>query len=544
MLVNLAVKNFAIIDNINIDFKNHMTVLTGETGAGKSLIIDAIGLLFGDRASSEMVRYGETKATIEGVFVGYDQKLNELLNEFGVDEEEELIIRRDVLSSGKSVCRVNGCAINLSQLEEISYFLGDIHTQFDTHRLINPKNYLSFIDDEKINSLLLGYKVSLSNYRKIKREYNMLVQTHDEETKQLDFFKFQLQELNKANLSLTEEEDLRSQADYLNNYEVIATNVNDAMKSLDSISELYDAMTSLSKVEKFDNNYAQYVSIISDCYYQLEDIQSSLSKVSFDESKLSELDYINERLMVYSDMRRKHKMSTEEIINYQESLQEKIDSFENYDFKIGELEKSLTDAYNKTMAIALEIRALRQEKSSQLEKSIVDNLIDLELKNTLFKIEFNLENTKFFENGIDEVSFMVTFNKGETLKPLNKVASGGELSRFMLALKSILSKNMVNQTIIFDEIDSGVSGKVAYSIAQKISSISEFAQVLCITHLPQVAAICDNHIALTKEVVNGRTITVVNELELDDRIREIAKMISNGDISDSSISLARELIQK
>ena len=398
--------------------------------------------------------------------------------------------------------------------------------------------------DEKINSLLLGYKDSLSNYRKIKKEYNFLVQTHDEETKQLDFFKFQLQELNKANLSLTEEEDLRSQADYLNNYEVIATNVNDAMKSLDSISELYDAMTSLSKVEKFDNNYAQYVSIISDCYYQLEDIQSSLSKVSFDESKLSELDYINERLMVYSDMRRKHKMSTEEIINYQESLQEKIDSFENYDFKIGELEKSLTDAYNKTMAIALEIRALRQEKSSQLEKSIVDNLIDLELKNTLFKIEFNLENTKFFENGIDEVSFMVTFNKGETLKPLNKVASGGELSRFMLALKSILSKNMVNQTIIFDEIDSGVSGKVAYSIAQKISSISEFAQVLCITHLPQVAAICDNHIALTKEVVNGRTITVVNELELDDRIREIAKMISNGDISDSSISLARELIQK
>ena len=544
MLVNLAVKNFAIIDNINIDFKNHMTVLTGETGAGKSLIIDAIGLLFGDRASSEMVRYGETKATIEGVFVGYDQKLNELLNEFGVDEEEELIIRRDVLSSGKSVCRVNGCAINLSQLEEISYFLGDIHTQFDTHRLINPKNYLSFIDDEKINSLLLGYKDSLSNYRKIKKEYNMLVQTHDEETKQLDFFKFQLQELNKANLSLTEEEDLRSQADYLNNYEVIATNVNDAMKSLDSISELYDAMTSLSKVEKFDNNYAQYVSIISDCYYQLEDIQSSLSKVSFDESKLSELDYINERLMVYSDMRRKHKMSTEEIINYQESLQEKIDSFENYDFKINELEKALTDAYNKTMAIALEIRALRQEKSFQLEKSIVDNLIDLELKDTLFKIEFNLENTKFLENGIDEVSFMVTFNKGETLKPLNKVASGGELSRFMLALKSILSKNMVNQTIIFDEIDSGVSGKVAYSIAQKISSISEFAQVLCITHLPQVAAICDNHIALTKEVVNSRTITVVNELELDNRIREIAKMISNGDISDSSISLARELIQK
>lgn len=544
MLVNLAVKNFAIIDNINIDFKNHMTVLTGETGAGKSLIIDAIGLLFGDRASSEMVRYGETKATIEGVFVGYDQKLNELLNEFGVDEEEELIIRRDVLSSGKSVCRVNGCAINLSQLEEISYFLGDIHTQFDTHRLINPKNYLSFIDDEIINSLLLEYKDSLSNYRKIKREYNLLVQTHDEETKQLDFFKFQLQELNKANLSLTEEEDLKSQADYLNNYEVIATNVNDAMRSLDSISELYDAMTSLSKVEKFDNNYAQYVSIISDCYYQLEDIQSSLSKVSFDESKLSELDYINERLMVYSDMRRKHKMSTEEIINYQEGLQEKIDSFENYDFKIGELEKALTDAYNKTMAIALEIRALRQEKSSQLEKSIVDNLIDLELKDTLFKIEFNLENTKFFENGIDEVNFMVTFNKGETLKPLNKVASGGELSRFMLALKSILSKNMVNQTIIFDEIDSGVSGKVAYSIAQKISSISEFAQVLCITHLPQVAAICDNHIALTKEVVNGRTITVVNELELDDRIREIAKMISNGDISDSSISLARELIQK
>ena len=223
---------------------------------------------------------------------------------------------------------------------------------------------------------------------------------------------------------------------------------------------------------------------------------------------------------------------------------EKIDAFDNYDEIRVDLKNELDEAYASTMSYALKIRDARIKRSQDLERKIVDNLFELELKNTIFKIEFNLENKKFYDNGIDEVNFMVTFNKGEALKPLQKVASGGELSRFMLALKSILSSNMKDQTIIFDEIDSGVSGKVAYSIAQKIHSISEYAQVLCITHLPQVASICEHHISLSKEINNGRTITVVNELEIDDRITEIAKMISNGEATESSINLAKELIIK
>lgn len=544
MLINLVVKNFAIIDNISVDFKNKMTVLTGETGAGKSLIIDAISLLFGQRASTDMIRFNENKAVIEGIFIDYDSRVDKILENLGIDVGEELVIKREILSSGKSICRINGCAVNLTQLEEMSNYLGDVHSQFDTHKLTNPKNYLTLIDDDIISDKLKQYHLLLQSYRKMKKEYNELVLSHDNEIRQLDFLKYQYNELEKANLSETEEVELKSALDYLNNYESIALTIKDVVDKLDGLSSLYDASILLDKIKNYSDKYESYCNTITDCYYQLDDIKSELMKFNFDESKLSELDFINERYMLYSDMRRKYKMTTSEIINYQHELKDKIDSFENYDEYIQKFEKQVNEKYNESLKLAKEISKLRRERSSIIQKQVIENLEDLELKNTRFEIQFNdlSDNVTLFENGIDEVNFLVSFNKGETLKPLNKIASGGELSRFMLALKCVLRKNMENQTIIFDEIDSGVSGKVAYAIASKISSISNYAQVLCITHLPQVSAICDNHLLLSKEVVNDRTVTNVHELNIDERISEIAKMISNDKVTDSSLKLAEELI--
>lgn len=544
MLINLVVKNFAIIDNISVDFKNKMTVLTGETGAGKSLVIDAISLLLGQRASTDMIRFNETKSIIEGVFIDYDSRVNSILENLGIDADEELVIKREILSSGKSICRINGCAVNLSQLEEISNYLGDVHSQFDTHKLTNPKNYLSLIDDEKISDKLKHYHILLSTYKKMKKQYNDLVSSYDNDIKQLDFLKYQYNELEKAKLSESEENELKTTLDYLNNYETIALTIRDVIDKLDDLSSLYDASNLLEKIENYSDKYESYCSTITDCYYQLDDIKSELMKFNFDESKLSELDFINERYMLYSDMRRKYKMTTLEIINYQHELKGKIDSFENFDENIQNFQKEVNEKYNDCLTLAKEISKLRRERSVIIQSQIIENLEDLELKNARFEIQFNdLSNDiTLSDNGIDEVNFLVSFNKGETMKPLNKIASGGELSRFMLALKCVLRKNMLNQTIIFDEIDSGVSGKVAYAIASKISSISNYAQVLCITHLPQVSAICDNHLLLSKEVVNDRTVTNVHELNINERISEIAKMISNDKITDSSLKLAEELI--
>lgn len=545
MLISLYVQNFAIIDNIQVEFNNGMTVLTGETGAGKSLIIDAIGLLFGNRASSDLIRFGEEKAIIEGVFSVIPENINEYVD----IEDDILIIRREILSNGKSICKVNNRTITLSQLSEIAENLGDIHSQFDTQRLFYPKNYLQFIDTNEILEIIEDYKQSLKIYNQKNREYQILLNKNKEDNSKIEFLKYQISELEKSNISVEEEEELKQKSNYLLNFENITKNlkeIDEIFNEQNSLDNIYNVILLLSKLENIDNKYFEYKQKLEEAYYQISDLANelkrSLKSLDFDQA---ELDFINERLGLYSDLKRKYKKNTSELIEYYNEINNEIKNIENFDFLIQELEKTVNFYYNKTLEIAKNIREKRIDIARTIEKEIKSNLEDLQLKNTRFEISFNNINKPiFFENGIDEIDFLVSFNIGEPLKSLSKTASGGELSRFMLAFKSLISERLKLQTIVFDEIDSGVSGSIAYSIANKIKNLSKKFQILCVTHLPQVAAIADNQLHISKSIANNRTQTIITKLSEDERVIEIAKMISNGVVTLASNNLAKELLKK
>lgn len=547
MLKSMFVKNFAIIDNIQIDFSSNMSVLTGETGAGKSLIIDAIGLLFGDRASSELVRHGENKATIEGVFVNTNDKVINLLKEADIEEEDFLTIRREIYENGKSLCKVNGNTVSLTFIQELSNSLGNIHTQFDTEKLVNPKNYLDFIDDDEVKNLLPIYQEKLKIYNKINKEYETLLKNENENNHKLEFYKYQYSDLKKASLNVLEEEELKNRLSVLNNYEKISSNINDFLSLYDDndlLDKIYESIQLLEKVEKYNEKFSKYKSIIEENYYSVNDVLDEV-RTDFKKQDLDfdELNSINERLGVYSDYKRKYKMTTEEINSYFEKISTEIEKIENFDQLSKDLEKEVVSAHQDVLKLAKEISNKRKSLAKELIESIRKNLVDLQLENTVLDIIVKSDENILKKNGIDEIDILITFNKGEPLKPLSKIASGGELSRFMLALKAITANKFVDQTLIFDEIDNGVSGSVAYSIANKIKEISLKSQVLCVTHLVQVAAKADHQLFLSKENIDGRTITKIKELDYEERIEEISKMASFGNSSEASRNFAKELLK-
>ena len=549
MLISLTVKNFAIIESLKVDFNNNMTVLTGETGAGKSLIIDAIGLLLGKKADLSLIRHGEQKASIEGIF-SYEKNIMPFLDEHGISiDEDYLIIRREILTSGKSTTRVNGTSVSLSELSELGELLGDIHSQNDTLGLVNPKNYLSFLSDEKTNIYLEQYQNALKNYKKIKQEYEKLIKQIKEAKDKEEFLKYQIKEFEYAKLSINEEKVLKEELHSLNNYEVrinVLREFHQKINDENVLSHLYQALQSLSKLEKIDSSYNELLKLFTEKYYDLESICNEdalkIDSFEYDENRIEE---INARLAIYSDLRRKYKQDTVELVSYYQDLKEQITRIENSDYLLEELSKHLTKAYDETLSYALTLQNRRKELASILEVELAKQFKDLELKNTSFEICFkeNTSNPIFFNDGIDEIDFLVSFNKGEPRKPFVKVASGGEMSRFMLALKSIISNKYPYQFKVFDEIDHGVSGLVAYRIAEKIKEIAKTSQVLCITHLPQVAAVGKYHLKIEKKIVEGRTIARVINLSYEERINEIAMMIAKGQATEASINLATELLQ-
>ena len=550
MLVSLLVKNFAIIDNINIEFADNMTVLTGETGAGKSLIIDAIGLLFANRASAELVRHGETKAVIEGVFTRLNPKLVNILQEkeIEISTDDVLTIKREIYDSGKSTCRINEYSVSLATLSEISEYIGDIHTQFDTQKLTNPKNYLSFIDDEQVSLWLLTYNEELKEYQQIVKEYNRLLTQEAEGKEKLSFYHYQIDEIAKAAISVTEEQELHERANILNNYETIVTNINqfrDLYEQNNLLDCIYQSLSLLNKVEKFDKKYMNYRNRIEDSYYNLNDVVSEiLADFKKDDIDLHELEEINTRLGLYSDLKRKYKMNTAEIVAYYQKISEEIEQIENFDVILADLKQQRDDSYHKTLSWGRKISEHRQQLADNFVDKIKFTLKDLQLKDVQFEVRFMQEKLELKKDGIDTIDFMISFNKGEPVKSLAKTASGGELSRFMLALKTLVSHKLELQTLIFDEIDNGVSGEIAFSIASKIKEISLNAQVLCVTHLPQVAAIADHHLKISKKVSNNRTVTNIENLTYPERVDEIAMMISNGQITTASKNLAIELLNQ
>ena len=557
MLQMVRVKNFAIIEDIEVNFNKNMTVLTGQTGAGKSLIIDAISLILGTRADLDMIRYGETESTITAVFNELSIGAIECINNLGYNFNSEITITRVISNTGKNVIKVNNQNVTLNQLKQIGLYLGDIHVQHDTYRLINKDNYLSFLDDFKDKTFLNhynNYQVKRIKYLDALKKYNDCLKKSKDLSSKLEFLQFQKEELEA--LSLEEDIDLKLEAEIekLSNFDKIFTNLNEAYQNISddvfNLDSLYEAAMNLGKIKEFDPEYTSNHEALLDAYYQIEEIKSYLYKakdaLDFDPDYLDDL---NSRLYEINKVKEKYKMSVNELIKYLADITLELSLITNFDEAIKELKNDIIIKHQDLVKISNTLRSYREKNARRCEKAIVKECVDLDLAHTKFEIVFNevdltdpFNSSIFLENGIDVVDFYISFNIGEPVKPLNKVASGGELSRIMLAFKAIyLEKNPLS-FMVFDEIDSGVSGVTARKIAMKMHEISKRTQVLAITHLAQVAAIADTQLYIAKEEESKRTKTVVKQLSYDERITEIAIMLSGMELSSGILQTAKALL--
>lgn len=551
MLQELTIKNFAIISSLHLTFTNGMTALTGETGAGKSIIIDAVSLLAGARSSIEYIRQGSDQCLLEGIFdLPQQVEFQELAEELGIDiEDNMLIVQRDMNLSGKNICRINGRTVTLASLRKIGQYLVDIQGQNDHQELMNPDSHLRLLDSfgsKAFQKKKRAYQTEYKNYMDLARRVNKYKQNEQSFAQRIDMLTFQQEEIGNAQLEDGEEARLIEERDKLMNFQRIVDTLsysyqglsNDEAGALDSIGSVSQELQSIASL---DSEYQSISENVSSAYYLLQDAASEISR-QLDVLELDEqrLEIVNERLDLIHQLKRKYGDSIEAILAYYQKIsQELLDS----DFSEGKLEQLENELLEKENILTEQAQGLHDEREKMAEKleiAIQQELKQLYMENARFQVMFKA--TAFQEDGLDQVEFYITTNPGEPLKPLVKVASGGEISRIMLALKTIFSKTQELTSIVFDEVDTGVSGRVAQAIADKIYQIGENSQVLCITHLPQVAAKADHQLFIQKEIVNGRTITKVEELPETERTNEIARMLAGAEITELTLQHAKELL--
>ncbi|MGD9910081.1 MAG: DNA repair protein RecN [Candidatus Izemoplasmatales bacterium] len=557
MLKHLTIHNFAIIDSLSLDFHQGFTVLTGETGAGKSILIDAISLLLGDRASTEMIRSGKEAATVEAIFTYESSDISAKLTKLGIATlDNELVIHRTISLSNKNAIKINNQSVSLQDLKDITKHLADIHSQFDTQRLINPQTYIDLIDGflkQKMDKVVEEYKVELSIYHQKYKEMNELIKKKNDLLQKLEMYQFQLKELNSLDLQNVNMDELKNEELSLQNFDQIYSLLQEAKSLLDDsemMNLFFDFKELLIKISRFQSEFKEQSTKIDEYYYEIDDVRRDLSKqldkMSFDPAYLEDL---QERINHLEKIEKKYAMSIPELIEYQAFIEKEIDQSVNYDEYLEKANQSLLIAFNNTIEKAKAITLLRRQVASKITKEIKNVLEDLVLPKTEFEIEVseNLPNSvndsqMFLSSGCNQIEFMISTNVGEPLKPLSKTASGGEMSRIMLAFKTIFIRSQNLSTMIFDEIDTGISGFVAKKIAKKMKEISEYAQVLSITHIPQVVAFGDHHLKVEKKTVSSRTIASTKYLEYSERVNEIAAMLSGDKITSFAIENAKELL--
>ncbi len=554
MLNEISIRNFAIIEALSVSFEKGLTVLTGETGAGKSIIIDAIHLLVGGRGSAEFVRHGEDKAEIEGLFQLDDPKhpCYKKTAEFGIDIEDGMIVlRRDISKSGKSVCRVNGKLVTISTLREIGSTLVDIHGQHEHQELMDETQHLSLLDQfggNKIAGALAEYQDIYRSYESTLKKLRNLSENEQQMAHRLDLIQFQLDEIQSAQLKANEDEELYEERRKLSNFERIFESLQSGYNGLQGEQKGLDwigmVMGHLQDAAEIDPAYKEIAENVSNSFYLLEDAARSLrNEMDFMEYDPQRLIEIEDRLTEINGLKRKYGKTVEEVMEYAAKIEEEIETLQNKETHIDKLQKEVAALKKDLLVEAEELSQLRRKAALKLTKLIHKELKELYMEKTVFEVRFDSEPESFLKNGIDRAEFYLSTNPGEPLKLLSKIASGGELSRIMLALKSIFSKHQGVTSIIFDEVDTGVSGRVAQAIAEKIHHVSVNSQVLCISHLPQVAAMADTHLFIAKKTKDGRTKTTVKPLTEDEKIKEIGRMISGVEITDLTKEHARELLQ-
>ena len=551
MLLEISIKNFAIIESISLNFEQGMTVLTGETGAGKSIIIDAMNMMLGARATTEVIRHGAPKAEIEGLFsIESNRALEEIFDEQGLELSDEIIIRREILQNGRSISRVNGQMVNLSVLRTIGQQLVDIHGQHDQEELMRPHRHIQMLDefgDTSFFELKEAYQASFDNYRRMRKQVLDIKKNQQEHKARIEMLEFQMAEIEAANLKAGEDVTLNQERDRLLNHKHIADTLTNAYSMLDneefsSLANVRSAMNDMESLEEFDPEYREISSSLSESYYVLEDItkrlESIIDELDFDGNRLMQ---VESRLDLIHTITRKYGGSVDDVLEYFAKITDEYNlltgnnlSSEDMEIELKKLEKNLVD-------LAGQVAQARHKIAQDLEAEIKQELQDLYMEKAQFQVRFS--QGKFSREGNESVEFYISTNPGEDFKPLVKVASGGELSRLMLAIKSAFSRKEGKTSIVFDEVDTGVSGRVAQAIAQKIHKIGQNGQVLAISHLPQVIAIADYQFFIEKISNEHSTVSTVRLLTVEERIEEVAKMLAGENVTEAALNQARELLQ-
>ena len=551
MLNQLSVRNVAVIDKLDINLHDGVSVLTGETGAGKSIIIDSINMILGDRANKELVRYGTDKAVVQAVFDAPKSVINILEENDIYVEDETVIITRQVTKEGKSVARINGMVVTLNILREISDRLINIHGQHDNQALLTPIRHITFLDAYADNEEYIHrYKDILSKKREIEKKISSLEMDEQEKMQRIDLLEYQVKEIKKASLEKDEEDDLREQRDIYTNAEQITKSVNEAYMNLyegDEIQSAYDgisiAVNEISQISDLNPQLKSIYDTLNEIMYSLEDTAHEIKEfgetVEFDEQTLNE---IEERLDLISRLKRKYGNSIEEILEYLKKAESELNDIKLSDERTNELKEELKNITKELKEKGNVLTQRRENAAKVLEENIEKSLHELNMEKSKFKVNIENDGT-FYDNGMDKVEFLISTNPGEPLKPLVKIASGGELSRVMLAIKSILADSDGVDTMIFDEIDTGVSGKAAMSIAKKLAVIAKNKQVICITHLPQLTAMADNHYLIQKNTDGEMASTTLKELDEEGRELELARIIDGGEVTELALSHAKQMLE-
>jgi len=543
----LHIENIAVIECADISFDRGFNVLTGETGAGKSIVIDAISAILGQRAYRDMIRTGTTKASVRAVFTDVPQL--SWFEENGVEYDPETIIQREIYLDGKNVCRVNGCLVTVSILNKLGIQLINIHGQHDSASLFDEANHLTFLDDFAANGALReAYLEKYQAVEKLRREINRISMDEGEKLRRMETLKYQIAEIEKAELEAGEDEELEARRKLLQNAEKIANGLNDAVENLyggddtdGAASLLAAAERALARVSKFSDQIAELHEKVADLMYQVQDAAEVARDVQYELSYSGEeLDRIESRLDVIHKLRRKYGVTCADILAYLEKAKQELDEIEFADDHVERLKKKLKSAEKEAWDAAFALRKNRQETAEKLSARILTELAQLDMPKVQFACQFTeLELTAL---GADAVAFYMSANVGEALKPMSKVASGGELARIMLAMKNVLAEQDKVNTLIFDEVDTGVSGRAAQKVAEKLRSVARNKQVLCVTHLPQLAAMGDTHLLIAKSEREGRTYTTVTPLDLEGRKRELARIIGGANITETTLKSAEEML--
>lgn len=552
MLLEVSIKNFAIIEQVSLNFEKGMTILSGETGAGKSIIIDAMNLMLGARATTDVIRHGAAKAEIEGLFSFENSRaIEQLLTEQGIEVTDDLIIRREILQNGRSVSRVNGQMVNLSVLKQLGQHLVDIHGQHDQEELMKAQHHIRLLDsfgEEAFWTLKDRYQATFDAYRSLRKRVLEKQKNEQEHKARIEMLEYQIAEIEAASLKPGEDQELHQERDKLLNHKQIADTLASAYALLDnedfsSLNNLRSAMSDLQSLEDFDPDYKLLSTSLTEAYYVVEDVTKRLSDVvddlDFDGNRLMQLE---SRLDLLNTMTKKYGGSVDDVLDYFEKISEEYNLLTGNDLSGDDLEGQLKALEKELVELASQLSQSRHDLAQVLEDIIRQELQDLYMEKARFQVRF--AKGKFNREGHETVEFYISTNPGEDFKPLVKVASGGELSRLMLAIKSAFARKEGKTSIVFDEVDTGVSGRVAQAIAQKIYKIGQYGQVLAISHLPQVIAIADYQFFIEKVSDDHTTVSRVRLLTKDERVEEIAKMLAGDKVTEAARTQARELVEK